>query len=347
VKRAERLLDLMHLLGGRRGVTVDEIARRFDISQRTAYRDLEQLGYRLAPVVRDECGYRLMEGARLQPQALTLSERRLLAVLLDSPALARLPSLSARLRSLADKLGPERAAGDGAGGAGATARASAIADPELRFVEIERSGTIAPQVMRRLESAIDGRTSARIDYTSLSSGTRRWREVDPLAIFHRAQAWYLVARCHESLQPRMFRLDRVLAVESINGARFEPPQDFALDAFLAGSWEVFRGDESYDVVVRFSAALAPLVLHGYHHPGERVEALPGGGAEYRVTLSHLDEVARWVVGFAGGAVAVEPAELVERVREIAEGARAAHAEGRVPRSKGRGRHSSSRNSSLA
>ena len=312
MKRAERLLDLMHLLAGRRGVTVGEIARRFDVSERTAYRDLEQLGYRLAPVVRDERGYRLMDGAKLQPQSLTLSERRLLAVLLSSPALARLPSLSARLRSLADKLTPEAAA-------------ASIAEDDPRFAEIERSGAIAPQVMRRLESAIDARTSARIDYASLSSGTRRWRAVDPLAIFHRAHAWYLVARCHESGQPRMFRLDRVLAVDTMNGSRFEPPAGFALDAFLAGSWEVFRGDESYDVVVRFSPALAPLVLHGYHHPGEQVTPLQDGSAEYRVTLSHLDEIARWVVGFAGGAVAVEPAELVARVVEIAEGARVTHA----------------------
>jgi predicted DNA-binding transcriptional regulator YafY len=310
MKRAERLIDLMHLLGGRRRVTIGDIANRFEVSERTAYRDLADLGSGLAPVVRDEGGYRLMDGAKLQPQTLTLSERRLLTVLLDCPALSRLPSLSARLRSLADKLAPENAA--------------AIAEGDLQFAEIDRSGRIEPQSIRRLESAIDARTSVRIDYASLSSATRRWRAVDPLAIFHRAQAWYLVARCHESGQPRMFRLDRVMAVETSNGSRFEPPKDFALDQFLAGSWEVFRGEETFDVVIRFNPALAPLVLHGYHHPGEKVEARPDGGAEYRVTLSHLDEIARWVVGFAGGAVAVEPAELVARVVEIAEGARAVH-----------------------
>jgi predicted DNA-binding transcriptional regulator YafY len=310
MKRAARLIDLMHLLGGRRRVTIADIARRFEISERTAYRDLAELGNGLAPVVRDENGYRLMDGARLQPQTLTLSERRLLTVLLDSPALSRLPSLSARLRTLAEKLGPESA--------------GSIADTDLRLPEVERSGPIAPQSVRRLESAIDGRISVRIDYASLSSATRRWRDVDPLAIFHRAQAWYLVARCHESNQPRMFRLDRVLAVETMNGTRFQPPPDFALDEFLAGSWEIFRGDETHHVVIRFNAALAALVLHGYHHAGEMVDPLPDGGAEYRVTLSHLDEIARWVVGFAGGAVAIAPPELVARVRAIAEGARASH-----------------------
>lgn len=310
MKRAQRLNDLMHLLGGRRRVTLGAIARHFEISERTAYRDLAELGTDMAPVVRDEGGYGLMEGAKLQPQTLTLSERRLLTVLLETPALARLPSLSVRLRSLVDKLAPPTA--------------SSIAERDVRFAEVERSGPVAPQVMRRLEAAIDGRTSVRIDYTSLSSGVRRWRGVDPLAIFHRAHAWYLVARCHESGQPRIFRLDRVSDAEEMGGRRFETPPDFALDSFLAGSWEVYRGEAMHQVVIRFSAVLAPLVSRGYHHPGEKVEASESGGAVYTVTLSHLDEIARWVVGFGGGAVAVEPAALVARVLEISQGARMAH-----------------------
>jgi predicted DNA-binding transcriptional regulator YafY len=43
-----------------------------------------------------------------------------------------------------------------------------------------------------------------------------------------------------------------------------------------------------------------------------------------VTLSHLDEIARWVVGFGGEAVAREPGELAGRVRELADRAMAAH-----------------------
>ncbi len=48
--------------------------------------------------------------------------------------------------------------------------------------------------------------------------------------------------------------------------------------------------------------------------------LDGGDIEYRVRLSHLDEIARWVVGFGGEVRVEEPEALRAKVREIAEGA---------------------------
>jgi predicted DNA-binding transcriptional regulator YafY len=77
--------------------------------------------------------------------------------------------------------------------------------------------------------------------------------------------------------------------------------------------------------------VAALVDHGLHHPGEQVANLVDGGVEYRVRLSHLEEIARWVVGFGGRAWAVEPAELVDRVRELAEDAAAGHRAAASPR----------------
>lgn len=73
------------------------------------------------------------------------------------------------------------------------------------------------------------------------------------------------------------------------------------------------------MLLRFPPELAPLVENARHHSGEELERTAEGEIEYRVRLSHLDEIARWVLGFGGRVRVVAPEALRGRVREIAEG----------------------------
>jgi predicted DNA-binding transcriptional regulator YafY len=62
-----------------------------------------------------------------------------------------------------------------------------------------------------------------------------------------------------------------------------------------------------------------LIESARHHRSERLERLTGGTLEYRARVSHLDEIARWVVGFGGRCRVVEPEALRQRVIELAQG----------------------------
>lgn len=317
IARSDRLFELAHLLSERRSRSLREIVEHFEISERTAYRDLAALGGKNVPLYRDEQGYRLVEGATLRPLNLTAEERALLRLALDNPALRARPALERRLRTLRAKLDAVTRAAE------ETPRALALAGPE-------RSGTVPDGVMETLERAVAARRRAEILYASLSGGTCRWRGVDPYLLFHRDGAWYLAGHCCVNAEPRTFRLDRVAEARLAEGT-FTPPPDFTLESYLASAWSIFRGPELHEVVLRFPPELAPLVEHARHHPGEETAATADGGLEYRVRLSHLDEVARWVVGFGGQVAVVAPEALRERVREIAEGvvATGGPAEGRV------------------
>jgi predicted DNA-binding transcriptional regulator YafY len=294
----------VHLLGGRRPRPLSEIVARLEISPRTAYRDLADLGRRQIPVTRDEQGYRLLEGAQLRPLNLTAEERAILRLALDNPAIERQPALAKRLDLLRAKLAAVSALVE------ETPQGLCLAGPD-------RTGPLRKGVVETLERCTGARTAVEIDYTSLSGSRRAWRAVDPYAVFHRSEAWYLVGRCHRHREPRIFRLDRIVGVREL-GSTFEPTP-FDLDAYLESCWGVFHGETSWEVLLRFAPELAPLLEHARHHAGERVERLPSGELEYRVRVSHLDEIARWVVGFGGRCVVVEPEELRGRVRGIAEG----------------------------
>lgn len=302
------MIAMVQLLGGRRAWPVAELADKLETTERTIFRDLSDLSVAGIPVARDEAGYRLMEGATLRPLSLDAQERALLALALGNPVIRKSPQLAGKVEILCAKLAA----------AGAEERAGFF-----QLAERDRSGPIPRAVLAALDAAMEQGKSVEIDYSSLRTGKRRWRGVDPWIVFHRGEAWYLAGHCHRHDGPRMFRLDRIAGVRQLDRT-FTRPEGFDLDAFLMGAWTIFRGDERHEVVIRFDASMAPLIGNARHHPGEEVHRLPGGDLEYRVTLSDLEEVARWIAGFGGKAVALAPDALVKRVAAIGAGIVAAH-----------------------
>ena len=101
--RPIRLIEMLQLLGGRRSWRPADIADRFGISERTAYRDLQDLSrLQCIPITRDEDGYRLVEGATIRWLGLTSTERATLKLLLQHPAFRTASELMSRLEGKLD-----------------------------------------------------------------------------------------------------------------------------------------------------------------------------------------------------------------------------------------------------
>ena len=304
--RSARLFGVVNLLAGRKARSIQEIADRFDVSVRTAFRDLADLNEQHVPIYKDEHGYKLMETATLKPLNLTTEEHALLKVALHNPALRHQPALLQRLEALEMKLD--------------AAIAMAEESPQaLQLAPVDRSGPQAKDALEPLRLAIQKRQAVEIQYHSLSGGKKRWRGIDPWQVFQRSEAWYLVGHCHENSEPRTFRLDRIAKVRGLK-TTFEIPSDFDLESHLQDSWKLIKGEGTYDVVLHFDPSLAPLILNARHHPDEEAKELPDGTIEFRVQLSSLEEISRWIVGFGGKCRVVEPRELTDSVRGIAKSA---------------------------
>lgn len=312
MERAPRLLRLLHLLDSRRARGRGELCDELGISERSLYRDLatlEEYGTRI-----DQAGgcYRLVESQR--SIVLSEQERAVLQLLLASPSLRHDEGMRNRLDSLASKLKPSV---DGI-------------TSGVTLADLERTGKLGSGVMQVIDDAIAKQHTLRIDYVSLSGKGRRTRRLDPLIAFHRGEAWYLAGHCHENRAPRMFRLDRIASAAS-TGDVFLRAKEFDVKTWLADAWNVWTGEEKREIVVHFDADIAPLIEHAKHHEGESIAKRFDGSLVYRVTLSHLEEVARWIVTFGGKARAVEPKELVDRVRDIAEEVLVKHGEATASR----------------
>jgi len=122
------------------------------------------------------------------------------------------------------------------------------------------------------------------------------------------QAWYLISRPDGEDQPRTYRIVRFHSMKATD-LPATIPDDFDLKAYFANAWAVYRGDRSYDIELRFiSDATAAVLEHVWHHTQE-VERHADGEVTLRFTVDGLNEILRWVIGWAGRVRVVKPGEL--------------------------------------
>ncbi|MBZ0100954.1 MAG: transcriptional regulator [Thermoanaerobaculia bacterium] len=320
--KTDRIFQLLSLLSGARGFKEGDLARRLGVSVRTVYRDLADLQRLNDSIEETEQGWRLKTSAGTRPVDLDPAERALVRVALGNPALRRLRRLRRALEALDAKLAPPRVSAAGAAAA-------------LELATVDRSGEVPEAVFEALERAIGERAVCEVEYQTLAEARPRRRRFDPLRLFQRAEAWYLAAHCHENEEVRIFRLDRITAVEP-TGGRFVPPENFDLTAFLADTWTISKGGGRFDVELRFAAALRPLFEHSRHHETEQKEFAADGSCRYRVRVGQLEEIARWIVGFGSAATVIAPEALRTAVRSLAAGTLEANSAAPEPPPKGRG-----------
>ena len=144
------------------------------------------------------------------------------------------------------------------------------------------------------------------------------RVVDPWHLANINGEWYLFAYDHLRKAQRTFVPARVQAVR-LTGQKFTRPQKFSVAKLLESSFGVHSAEGEFEVVLRFTAAVADYVREKRWHPSQELREHKDGSLELRLKLSSLVEIERWILGWGGGVVVMQPAELGERIRAAAEG----------------------------
>jgi proteasome accessory factor C len=226
---------------------------------------------------------------------LRLTRAEALALYLRGKALAATPGLH-EATALASALGKiERSLGPDTLG-------------ELtRRVEAAEAAEEALETLEVVRRAVADHERLRIDYYSASSAATRTRDVDPEEVFHAIGHWYVVAWDHLSDEERLFRADRIRAVEPI-GQRFEPRG-------LAGAGRALYTPTQRDVSVRLRLGDDARWVAEYYEVTEAVER--EDGLEVVLPASQLEWVARLVLRLGGAARVLEPDGLKDRVRQLA------------------------------
>ena len=221
MRRADRLFEIIqHLRGGRR-TTARALADALEVSPRTIYRDIADLMATGVPISGEAgYGYVMEAGHDIPPLMFTRDE---IVALVTGARIARAWGGATMARAaeealikIAEVLPPD-------------ARAQAEA------VEVHSMSPGLTQDVREridwIEAGICDRAVLRLSYAD-AAGNPTERQVRPLGLWFWGKVWTLIAWCELREDFRMFRLDRIVAMDR-TGARFKPDQGRSLRAFYA------------------------------------------------------------------------------------------------------------------
>jgi len=218
MRRADRLFTIVQLLRGGRFVTARRLAERLEISERTIYRDVDELTLCGVPIEGEPGrGYRLPATFEIPP---LMFERHEIEALVVGVRLVEAwcgPGLAASARS-------------------ALARIRGVVPAEL-LAGVDDSRVFAPRFARGsgprhfevAHRAIAERRRLAFAYAN-ESETMTTRAVRPLGLYYWGKVWTLAAWCELRDDFRNFRLDRIREPSLAEPFIDEPGK--TLDVFL-------------------------------------------------------------------------------------------------------------------
>lgn len=124
-------------------------------------------------------------------------------------------------------------------------------------------------------------------------------------------AWYLIGKSKGDEQPRTYRIVRFKTLRMTDQASVTP-RHFDLREYLGNAWGVYRGKDSHDVELLFTKDAADVVTETVWHHTQKSRRNKDGTVTLTFTVDGLEEIVRWVVGWAGRVKVIAPKALRDK-----------------------------------
>ena len=220
MRRADRLFTIVQLLRGGRHVTARTIADKLEVSERTIYRDVDELTLCGVPIEGEPGrGYRLPKTFEIPP---LMFERHELEALVVGARFVEAwcgPGLAASARS-------------------ALARIRGVIPSNLlgelddaRVFTLRFGGDVAREHFETVHQAIGAQRRIVMDYAGEDGHETPGRAVRPLGLYFWGKIWTLAAWCELRDDFRSFRVDRIRTLRLGDAFAEEPEKTLAV--FLA------------------------------------------------------------------------------------------------------------------
>ena len=220
MRRADRLFQIIQYLRNRRLTTAKWLAEKLEVSERTIYRDIQDLMLSGVPIEGEAgVGYVLRHGFDIPPIMFTKAEIEALVIAARLVKTWAGSKLSRSADSALDKI--EAVLPDNL--------KQELAKPRLYTPQVLTNDATAA-LMDELREAVNAKQIIRINYLSLKEETTQ-RELRPLGLFFWGKIWTLAAWCELRQGYRSFRVDRITTV-SITDRVFEEDEQISFSGFL-------------------------------------------------------------------------------------------------------------------
>ena len=314
LKRIRRLIKLLGTLQTGRGYNTEHLARDCGVCRRTIFRDLEIMREAGVPLVYNEREQRChIPGTYFLPPTNFTPEEALALIVLchDLGGRERLPFFAAA-RNAAIKLEsslPTRM------------RERLLETVDAVQIQMSPTNPLAEQqaVYDQLIEAISQRRSVRINYGTPGEEGEICTRLSPYRLLFSRRSWYVIGRSSLHRSPRTFNVGRITRLVMLED-KFEIPRGFSIERYLRNAWRLIpEPGPDQEVVIRFDKKVAKNVAEVNWHKTQRVEFNDDGSLDFRVTVSGVQEISWWVLGYGDRAEVLQPAELRRIVASHAAG----------------------------
>ena len=272
------------------GLTAAEIAERVGISQRTAYRDLDDLQLAGFPLYAEkgEKGnrWKFVDTYTFKvPQPFTFTELMSLRMSKDLFQVFKGTVFSESLESLFYKV------------------RSTLSPQMLAYLDRIQSTfhmSIRPykdyarfkNIINKVNQAAMECRRIEILYLPLRTKKETHRKIDPYKIWFFEGTIYIIGFCHLRNEVRTFVIDRIKLL-NLTDEKYKLPVDFDLNEFTRHSFKVMH-DELYFVKIRITPDWARYIGEKIWHESQQSKKLPDGSLELTFKVAGLDEIKQWI-----------------------------------------------------
>ena len=309
MNRIDRISAILIMLQTKRIIKAEEIARRFEISKRTVYRDIRALEEAGVPIGAEAgVGYYLTEGYHLPPVMFTKSEAS--SMLTAEKLVEKFTdhSVEKNFKSALDKI------------------KSVLPISDKDFLEM-----LAPHIailqhyadtdtdfpnnfLSDIQHALATKKVVKLDYFAVYSGElTEGRLVEPIGACYYGFAWHLIGYCRLRNDYRDFRIDRMKNL-SVTDEKFSSANRMPLHEFLQG---LYQSNNLEPVVIRFDKSIISFVEKPKYYYGYVDETDLGNQVEMYFMIDSMEYMARWIIMHGSKAEIISPSKLKDNVRALA------------------------------
>lgn len=289
--KIDRLLGILVMLSKKEKVTAPQLAEHFEVSRRTINRDIEILCMAGIPVVTTQGkhgGISIQEGYKLDKNIFTNDE--LSNIIAGLRAVDSVHSTS-DIENLLNKVVPK----DQSGG-----------EDVLRIdLASFYKESIAPKI-KKLKDAAISRNVVKFEYYSKSG--KSLRTVEPCYIVYRWNNWYLYAYCRQTDTFRLFKLNRLWKLETL-----EDGFDKREEATAEKDFDDFFTEEIILEAI-FSKKVWYRLVDEYGLSS--LTDLEDDNLLFRRGFTNYEYMKSWVLGYGSQVTVLKPQRLIDDLKRI-------------------------------
>jgi predicted DNA-binding transcriptional regulator YafY len=308
MNRIDRLVAILIHLQSKKVVTAREIADRFEISQRTVYRDIRALEEAGVPLGSEAgVGYFIHHGYHIPPVMFTrdeaaamLTAEKMMEKLTDNSMVNQYSSAMFKIKSVlrsAEKEYLEKL----------DAHIYVLQPPS--FTQNLYPGNYLSLV----QQALANKNILEIEYYSASDKNFTKRNVEPLGLCFYGNRWHLIAFCMLRDDYRDFRIDRIRKMNSSD--IYFTRNHISIKEYFSS---LDRNKNLKSVVIKFSTETAKELYEQKFYYGFIGESKVGKFVEMTFLVDSYEWIAYWLLVLGNKAAVKEPAGLRDFIQQKVE-----------------------------